>query len=67
MTRLETWTEDLAYSKNTRLSMRLCGADHPPVIEISLADTEGKDGSIRHNSVTIPVQAIKKLLKGHLD
>jgi hypothetical protein len=67
MTTLEAWTEDLQYEHSKRLKMRLCTGENPPVIEIHLPDTVDSFGTVRHNSVIIPVQAIKKLLKGHLD
>lgn len=67
MIKLETWTEDMQYECNRRLTLRLCDGETPPVIEISLPDIQDKIGKIRHNSVSIPVKAIKKLLEYPLD
>lgn len=64
---MESFTEDMSYYQKKRVKMRLCHASRPPCIEVHLPDTVDSFGTIRHNSAIIPVQAIKKLLKGHLD
>jgi hypothetical protein len=55
------------YHRRTSVTMTLHPANRSPYVEIVLPDTQDRFGTTQRSFVIIPLQAIKKLLKGRLD